>query len=112
MHLVTVNRELQYAVLALAAVVSTGCDEKKVESAAPPPPEVEVVQVTPQDVPVTKEWVGTLQGLVNAEIRSQVQGYVVRQVYTNGATVKKGDVLFEIDSRPFQASVDQANANL
>jgi membrane fusion protein (multidrug efflux system) len=100
------------AFLAAAAVLTTSCAEKKVESAAPPPPDVEVVGVTPQDVPITREWVGTLKGLVNAEIRSQVAGYVVRQVYTNGALVKKGDVLFEIDSRPFQATVDQATANL
>ena len=101
-----------YAVLALAPLLVTSCAEKKVESAAPPPPDVEVVQVTPQDVPITKEWVATLKGLINAEIRSQVAGYIVRQVYVNGATVKKGQVLFEIDSRPFQATVDQANANL
>jgi membrane fusion protein (multidrug efflux system) len=100
------------ALLAVAAVLTISCSEKKVESAAPPPPDVEVVQVTPQDVPVTKEWVGTLKGLVNADIRSQVAGYVIKQDYVNGTAVKKGDVLFEIDPRPFQAAVDKATADV
>jgi membrane fusion protein (multidrug efflux system) len=89
-----------------------GCKEKKVEGAAPPPPEVEVVRVVPQDVPITKQWVATLQGLVNSDIRAQVSGYLLRQTYVNGAPVKKGAVLFEIDPRSFQAGVDQARANL
>jgi membrane fusion protein (multidrug efflux system) len=105
-------RGKHYAVLSLAAVLVTGCGEKKVESAAPPPPDVEVVQVTPQDVPITREWVATLKGLVNADIRPQVAGYLIKQDYTNGASVKKGDVLFEIDPRPLQAAVDQAKANV
>jgi membrane fusion protein, multidrug efflux system len=89
-----------------------GCADKKVESAAPPPPEVEVVQVAPQDVPVTKEWVGSLKGLVNADIRPQVAGYLIKQNYTNGTFVPKGAVLFEIDPRPLRAAVEQAKANL
>lgn len=99
------------ALLALVQLTSA-CKEKSVEGAAPPPPEVEVVRVTPQDVPVTKEWVGTLKGVVNADIRSQVSGYLIKQAYRNGAFVKKGAVLFLIDPRPFQAAVDQAKANL
>jgi membrane fusion protein (multidrug efflux system) len=100
------------ALLALWVGLSNGCREKKVESAAPAPPEVEVVQVAPQDVPITKEWVATLKGLVNSDIRSKVSGYLLKQNYTNGAAVAKGTLLFEIDPRPFQAEVDQAKANV
>jgi membrane fusion protein (multidrug efflux system) len=100
------------ALLALSVPLSNGCREKKVESAAPAPPEVEVVQVAPQDVPITKEWVATLNGLVNSDIRSKVSGYLLKQNYTNGAAVAKGTLLFEIDPRPLQAEVDQAKANL
>jgi membrane fusion protein (multidrug efflux system) len=104
-------RAKHHAVLVLAAVCVTAC-EKKVESASPPPPDVEVVKVTPQDVPITREWVGTLKGLVNADIRSQVAGYIIKQDYVNGNAVRKGEVVFEIDPRPFQAAVDQATANV
>jgi membrane fusion protein (multidrug efflux system) len=76
------------------------------------PPEVEVVQVEPQDVPITKEWISTLKGTVNSDIRSQVSGYLMKQTYVNGTAVTKGTMLFEVDPRPFQAAVDQANANL
>ncbi len=107
------RKKLYYALLmALPAALTTGCGEKKVESAGPPPPEVEVVQVAPQDVPITNEWVATLKGLVNADIRPQVSGYLIKQDYVNGSAVKRGQVLFEIDPRPLQASVDQATANL
>jgi membrane fusion protein (multidrug efflux system) len=78
----------------------------------PPPPEVEVVQVEQKDVPVWSEWIGTLDGLVNAQIKPQVTGYLLRQTYTDGAFVKKGQLLFEIDPRTFQAAVDQAKGQL
>src|SRR5215467_12354575 len=71
-------------------------------------PEVEVVQVAQQDVPITSEWIGTLEGMVNATIKAQVTGYLLKQRYTEGAFVKQGQVLFEIDPRPFQATLDQA----
>src|SRR5215471_2514518 len=71
-------------------------------------PEVEVVQVTQQDVPISSEWIGTLEGMVNATIKAQVTGYLRKQNYTEGAFVKQGQVLFEIDPRPFQAALDQA----
>jgi RND family efflux transporter MFP subunit len=100
------------ALLALSVPLSNGCGEKKVQSSAPPPPEVEVVEVVPQNVPITKEWVATLKGLVDSDIRAQVAGYLVKQTYVNGATVAKGDVLFEIDPRPFEAAAKQATANL
>ncbi|MBS1856141.1 MAG: efflux RND transporter periplasmic adaptor subunit [Acidobacteria bacterium] len=81
-------------------------------AAAPPPMEVQVATVTARDVPIVKEWVGTLDGLVNAEIRGQVTGYLMRQVYREGSFVRKGDLLFEIDPRPFQAALNEANGRL
>jgi membrane fusion protein (multidrug efflux system) len=73
---------------------------------------VEVAPVIQKDVPVQGEWIGTLEGYVNAQISPQVNGYLIRQDYHEGAFVKKGQVLFEIDPRPFQASLDQAKAQL
>jgi len=71
------------------------------------PMPVSVVKVTQADVPLTGSWVGTLDGYVNAQIQPQVSGYLIRQTYSEGSSVKKGDVLFLIDPRPFQAAVDQ-----
>src|SRR5260370_15803968 len=66
------------------------------------PPDVEVVRVEQKDVPIFGEWIGTLDGLTNADVRAQVTGYLLRQGYQEGAFVKKGQLLFEIDQRPFQ----------
>jgi len=88
-----------------------GCSEKKT-AAPPPPPEVEVVAVIQRDVPIYREWVATLDGSVNATILAQVQGYLVKQNYKEGDFVKKGAALFEIDPRPFQASLDETKAVL
>src|SRR3569832_1170848 len=74
----------------------------------PPPPAVEVVQVKQNDVPIYGEWIGTLDGLVNADLRAQVSGYLQQQAYKEGAFVKKKQLLFQIDPRPFQAALDQA----
>ncbi|HEY7322372.1 MAG TPA: biotin/lipoyl-binding protein, partial [Candidatus Binatia bacterium] len=71
-----------------------------------------MVKVEQQDVPIWKEWIGTLDGLVNAQIKPQVTGYLLRQTYTDGAFVKKGQLLFEIDPRTFQAALDQAKGKL
>jgi RND family efflux transporter MFP subunit len=76
------------------------------------PTEVEVVQVEQKDVPIFGEWIGTLDGLVNADVRAQVTGYLQRQGYQEGAFVRKGQLLFEIDPRPFQAALDQAQGQL
>jgi membrane fusion protein (multidrug efflux system) len=84
----------------------------KPKSAPPQPTVVEVVDVIQEDVPIIHEWVGTADGLVNATIRAQVTGYLTRQDYTEGDLVKKGDVLFEIDPRPFQATLDQTKGIL
>lgn len=77
-----------------------------------PAPEVEVATVAVQDVPITKEWVGTLDGRVNAQIRAQVSGYLMKQNYTEGTFVQKGQLLFEIDPRPFQAALNLAKGSL
>ena len=74
------------------------------------PPIVEVTTIVQNDMPVYKEWIGTTDGLVNATIRAQVQGYLIKQNYKEGEFVKKGQILFEIDSRPFLASLQQAKA--
>lgn len=89
-----------------AALSLAGCKGKP--PPPPPPPLVEVTTVGHSDVPIYHEWVGSLDGLVNAEIRAQVTGYLIAQDYTEGKAVKKGDLLFEIDPRPFQAVLDQA----
>jgi len=94
----------------LAALLAGGCGKK--EQAAPPPPVVEVTNVVQKDVPIYKEWVGALDGYVNAVIRAQVTGYLIKQDYKEGDLVKKGQVLFEIDPRTFQAALDQAKAIL
>jgi membrane fusion protein (multidrug efflux system) len=76
------------------------------------PADVEVVQVEHKDVPIFGEWIGTLDGFSNADVRAQVTGYLLRQGYQEGAFVKKGQLLFEIDPRPFQAALDQAEGQL
>ncbi len=98
--------------LLLATVALTGCQEEKKALAPPPPPEVEVAEVIQKDVPVYSEWVASMDGIVNATILAQVQGYLVKQNYKEGDFVKKGTLLFEIDPRPFQATVDEARAAL
>lgn len=95
-------------VVGLAAALLAGCGKK--EQAAGPP-DVEVVEAAKQDVQVTREWVGSMDGSVNAVIRAQVQGYLTKQLYTEGQFVKEGQVLFQIDPRTFQAAVDQARAD-
>ena len=97
--------------LCLSVTLLCACQEEK-RAAAPPPPEVEVAQIVTKDVPIINEWVGSADGLVNATIRAQVTGYLIRQAYSEGDPVKKDDVLFEIDPRPFRNSLDQAQGTL
>jgi RND family efflux transporter MFP subunit len=96
----------------LAATASSGCGTKAASAPAPPAPTVEVAPVIQKDVPAEGEWVGTLEGYVNAQIQPQVTGYLIRQNYQEGALVKKDQVLFQIDPRPFQAALDQAKGQL
>lgn len=102
------------ALSAVAVLMLNGCSGKQVNasSAPPPPPDVLVANVLQQDVPIYGNWVATLDGYVNANIQPQVSGYLVRQNYREGSLVHKGEILFEIDPRPFEAALDQAKAQV
>jgi membrane fusion protein (multidrug efflux system) len=97
-----------------AAAGASGCRDQNAAAATapPPPPTVSVVTVAPERVAVTGEWIATLDGVVNAQIRPQVSGYLLRRAYREGAFVRKGEVLFEIDRRPLEATLSQATARL
>jgi RND family efflux transporter MFP subunit len=97
--------------LLIAVSFATGCSRKPAQT-APPPPDVLVTTVEPQDVPRVLERVATLDGFINANINAQVQGYIVSRDYTEGSVVKKGDLLFRIDPRPFEAALAQAKGTL
>jgi RND family efflux transporter MFP subunit len=97
---------------AAALLVAAGCSKATPTATPPNPPDVGVVQVEQKDVPIYSEWIGTLDGMVNAAIKAQVSGYLLRQNYTEGSPVKKDQLLFEIDPRPFQAALDQALGQL
>ena len=98
--------------LALAVSLALGACQSEKAASQLPSPEVEVVGVVQQDVPIFQEWVATLDGYDNAQIQPQVTGYLITQNYKEGSPVRKGQVLFEIDPRPFQALLDQAKAQL
>jgi RND family efflux transporter MFP subunit len=106
------SRKLLAIVGALLGAVSAGCKRRVASASAPPAPTVEVAPVVQKDVPVEGEWVGTLEGYVNAQIQPHVSGYLIRQDYQEGGFVRQGQVLFEIDARPFQAALDQAKGQL
>jgi RND family efflux transporter MFP subunit len=93
-------------------LLTVGCSATAKAPGGFPPPAVDVVTVEQKDIPITREWIGTLDGYVNAPIKAQVTGYLLKQNYTEGSFVKKGQLLFEIDPRPFQAAVDQAEGQL
>src|ERR1700752_2750459 len=80
--------------------------------APPSTPDVEVAQVQREDVPIYGDWIGTLDGLVDADVRAQVTGYLLKQGYQEGAFVKQGQLLFQIDPRPFQAALEQFEGQL
>jgi len=90
-------------------IVGCGKGEKEKNSSSPM---VQVAQAVRQDVPVYTEWIGTTDGKVNATIRAQVQGYLIKQHYREGDFVRKGQILFDIDPRTFQAALDQAKGQL
>ena len=103
---------LTTGIVAITVIMSSGC-AKGTQAARPPEPlTVEVAAVEQRDVPIYSEWIGTLDGYVNADIKAQVSGYLMKQDYTEGSLVQKGQLLFEIDPRPFQAVVDQAEGQL
>jgi membrane fusion protein (multidrug efflux system) len=101
-------------VAAVALTAAAACKDTRsaASAAAPAPPAVAVVQVKPERVEVTGEWLATLDGNVNAQIRPQVSGYLMKRNYREGAVVRKGDVLFEIDRRSFESALAQARAHL
>ena len=100
-------------VVVVAVIVAVVVGRTKKPAQAPPAPlQVEVVQVQQQDVPIYSEWIGTTDGMVNADIRAQVSGYLLRKAYTEGAFVRQGQLLFEIDPRPLQAVLNQAKGDL
>ena len=102
-----------FCVIVIALLVAVGGSRGKDSAPSSPPlPGVEVAEVEQQSVPIHSEWIGTLDGMVNAEIRAQAPGYLRTQRYTEGSFVKKGQLLFEIDPRPFQAALDQAKGEL
>jgi len=98
--------------LGIVLAVAAGCHGKEAPPPPPPPPAVVVTPVVQRDVPVFQQWIGTTQGNVNAEIRPQAEGYLLRRVYTEGSFVKRGDLMFEIDPRQTQAQLQQAQADL
>jgi RND family efflux transporter MFP subunit len=100
------------AVVAIASVLIVAGRGNKPTQAAPRPLDVEVIKVEQRDVPIYSEWIGTTDGMVNADIKAEVTGYLLRQDYKEGSFVKKGQLLFEIDPRPFQAALDQANGQV
>src|SRR6059058_4620107 len=105
------KRHIALAALLISISFSTGCSRKAPE-AGPAAPEVLVTTVQPRDVPRVLERVATLDGFINANINAQVQGYIVSRDYKEGSVVKKGDLLFQIDPRPFEAALAQAKGTL
>lgn len=98
--------------LAGGTLLAAGCSKSKPPAQAMTITNVEVVEVEQRDTPVYSEWIGTLDGMVNAEIKTQVSGYLLKQHYIEGSFVRKGQLLFEIDARPFQAALDQTKGKL
>jgi membrane fusion protein (multidrug efflux system) len=97
--------------IVVGLIVGAGCSSKPSGTQAVSP-DVEVAEVEQRDVPIYGEWIGTLDGLVDADVRAEVTGYILKQGYQEGSSVRKGQLLFEIDPRPFQAALDQAQGQL
>jgi RND family efflux transporter MFP subunit len=108
------NRMAILAIVALTiALLTTAACTAKISAAGPPiPPDVKVAVVEQRDVPIYREWIGTLDGMVNAAIKAEVTGYLLSQNYSEGSFVRKGQLLFEIDPRPFDAALAQAKGQL
>jgi len=98
--------------LAILCALTLGARSNNRSQVAPRPLDVQVAKVEQRDVPVFSEWIGTTDGMVNAEIKAQVTGYLLRQDYKEGSFVKKGELLFEIDPKPFQAALEQSNGKV
>ena len=98
--------------LSLLPLVLVHCKGETASAPPSPLPQVEVAEIIQKDVPIYSEWIGTTDGLVNAHIRAQVGGYMMKRLYTEGAFVKKGDLLFELDPSKFKAALNQAQGDL
>src|SRR5216110_2754231 len=110
--MIDVREALAALLLGMVTVASAGCGDASRATATPPPAVVKVEPVVERDVPISVEYVGTLVGYINAQIRARVAGHLVSQNYTEGSPVKAGDLLFQVDPRPFQTAADQADAKL
>src|SRR5437867_9767823 len=99
------------AALMAALAISAGCSTSA-EKPAPPPPGVTVIPVLQKDVPIHQEWVGTMLGNVDADIRPKVDGFLLSRLYTEGSYIEKGAPMFQLDKRQAQAAVEQAQGNL
>jgi RND family efflux transporter MFP subunit len=96
----------------VAAIGLSGCEREKAPPLAAAPPQVVVAMVEPRDVPIIDEWIGTLDGSANVDIRARVQGYIQEIAFKEGSVVKEGDLLLRIDPRPYEAALEQAKAEL
>src|SRR5690242_7082341 len=111
MHNENMKRFMFVSAIAFLALLVISCSRKAPQT-GPSAPEVLVTTVQPRDVPRVLERVATLDGFINANINAQVQGYIISRDYKEGSLVKKGDLLFQIDPRPFEAALAQARATL
>jgi membrane fusion protein (multidrug efflux system) len=112
-HFMTkMNRRVPAVVVAAVLSALTACSPSEKNAGPPAPPEVLVIAAAARDVPVYREWVGTLDGSENAQIRARVVGYLLKREYQEGSRVKEGDELFQLDARPFEASLAEAKSQL
>jgi multidrug efflux pump subunit AcrA (membrane-fusion protein) len=107
------SRRFLFMLFGLAIILaSSGCKNEAGSTASETTPEVQVAQVSQQDLPIYAEWIGTTDGLVNATIQARVTGYLIKRTFDEGSFVKKGNLLFEIDHRPLQAALAEAKGEL
>ena len=107
-----VTRAGRALLVIVLGVLASRCNKSTASPAPPPPSELSVITVALEKVSLSTEWIATLDGFVNAQIRPQVSGYLVSREYQEGSFVQKGQVLFEIDPRPFDSILAQARAQL
>jgi membrane fusion protein (multidrug efflux system) len=98
--------------LAAAVVLFSACSKPPTNTLLDQPQEVMVMEVAQRDVPVIREWIGSLDGSVNADIRARVSGHLISQNYKEGTVVQKGDLLFQIDPSTYEAALEQAKSSL
>src|SRR5207253_3008148 len=111
-RMIDIRGLLVVSLIGLLVITAAGCGDASRATAAPQLAVVKVEPVVERDVPISVEYVGTLVGSINAQIRARVAGHLMSQNYSEGSPVKAGDLLFQIDPRPFQTAADQAEARL